>query len=112
LIGKVRGQALEVILPRARSIDIYLLPSKAIESRGANPVTTTILDATGLKCPLPVLRARKAMKAVDAGGLLEVKATDPGAVADFQSFCETTGAELVEWREDGGVFLFVIRKAA
>lgn len=75
-------------------------------------MTTTSLDATGLKCPLPVLRARKAMKSVAAGELLEVKATDPGAVADFKSFCETTGDELVEWREADGVFLFRIRKAA
>jgi tRNA 2-thiouridine synthesizing protein A len=74
-------------------------------------VTTTFLDATGLKCPLPVLRARKAMKAVAAGGLLEVKATDAGAVADFKSFCETTGDELLDWQEDDGVFLFRIRKA-
>lgn len=74
-------------------------------------MTTTILDATGLKCPLPVLRARKAMKGVAAGALLEVKATDPGAVADFKSFCETTGDELVAWREEEGVFFFRIRKA-
>ena len=46
-------------------------------------MTTTYLDATGLRCPLPVLRARKAMKGVAAGGLLEVTATDPSAVADF-----------------------------
>jgi len=51
------------------------------------------------------------MKGVGAGELLEVKATDPGAVADFQSFCETTGDELVEWHEEDGVFLFRIRKA-
>lgn len=74
-------------------------------------MTTTSLDATGLKCPLPVLRARKAMKGVAAGGILEVTATDPGALADFKSFCEATGDELVEWHEDGGVFLFRIRKA-
>ena len=74
-------------------------------------MTTTTLDATGLKCPLPVLRARKAMKAVAAGDILEVRATDPGAVADFKSFCETTGDELVEWQESAGVFLFRIRKA-
>ncbi len=79
--------------------------------RGAEDVTTTFLDATGLRCPLPVLRARKAMKGVAAGEMLEVKATDPGAVADFQSFCETTGDELVDWQEDGGVFVFRIRKA-
>ncbi len=74
-------------------------------------MTTTFLDATGLRCPLPVLRARKAMKTVAAGEILEIKATDPGAVADFQSFCETTGDELLESREDDGVFLFRIRKA-
>ena len=74
-------------------------------------MTTTTLDATGLKCPLPVLRARKAMKRVAAGDVLEIRATDPGAVADFKSFCETTGDELVEWQESDGVFLFRIRKA-
>ena len=51
------------------------------------------------------------MKGVGAGGLLEVKATDPGAVADFKSFCETTGDDLVDWREEDGVFFFRIRKA-
>lgn len=79
--------------------------------RGPLDVTITSLDATGLKCPLPVLRARKAMKGVAAGAVLEVRATDPGAVADFKSFCETTGDELLEWQEDGGIFLFRIRKA-
>lgn len=74
-------------------------------------MTTTFLDATGLKCPLPVLRARKAMKGVAAGDLLEVKATDPGAVADFKSFCETTGDQLVDCQEHDGVFFFRIRKA-
>ena len=78
---------------------------------GERALTTTSLDATGLKCPLPVLRARKAMKAVAAGDILEVKATDPGAVADFKSFCETTGDELIEWRQDAEVFFFRIRKA-
>lgn len=74
-------------------------------------MTITTLDATGLKCPLPVLRARKAMKNVAAGDILEVKATDPGALADFKSFCEATGDELVEAREADGIFHFRIRKA-
>lgn len=74
-------------------------------------MNTVFLDASGLKCPLPVLRARKAMKGVAPGDLLEVKATDPGAVADFKSFCETTGDELVDWQESDGVYLFRIRKA-
>ncbi|NIA70124.1 sulfurtransferase TusA family protein [Pelagibius litoralis] len=73
---------------------------------------TTFLDATGLRCPLPVLRARKAMKALASGGVLEVIATDPSAVTDFQSFCETTGDQLLSWKEAEGRFTFLIQKAA
>jgi tRNA 2-thiouridine synthesizing protein A len=70
------------------------------------------LDATGLTCPLPVLRARKAMRDVPAGGLLEVRATDPAALKDFPAFCEATGHTLVETTDEGaGVYVFVIRKA-
>mgnify|MGYP001824016433 FL=1 len=70
------------------------------------------LDAKGLNCPLPILKAKKAMKEVPVGGTLEVLATDPGAVADFQAFCRTTGNELVEHSEDGGVYRFMIKRAA
>jgi tRNA 2-thiouridine synthesizing protein A len=73
---------------------------------------TTILDAKGLKCPLPVLRARKAMKDVAQGELLQVLATDPGAVKDFAHFCETTGHQLVESSQDGDVYSFLIRRVA
>lgn len=68
------------------------------------------LDAKGLKCPLPVLKARKAMKEVDPGGLLRVAATDPSAVQDFRAFCETTGHELIESSESDGVYTFTLRK--
>jgi len=73
---------------------------------------TAVLDAKGLKCPLPVLRARRAMKDVPDGELLEVWATDPGAVKDFAHFCEATGHQLVESSQDGDVYRFLIRKAA
>ncbi len=69
------------------------------------------LDTKGLKCPLPVLRARKAMKPMAAGEVLEVEATDPGSVQDFKNFCETTGDELLESTEADGVYSFRIRKA-
>lgn len=68
------------------------------------------LDATGLKCPLPVLKAQKAIRQVPDGGTLEVLATDPGAVADFAAFCETKNYALVERSETGGVYRFLIRK--
>ena len=70
-----------------------------------------ILDAKGLKCPLPVLKARKAMRALPAGGVLRVLATDPGAAKDFAHFCETTGCELLASSAEGELFTFDIRKS-
>lgn len=71
------------------------------------------LDATGLLCPLPVLKARRALKAVPAGGILEVLATDPGATKDFEHFCQTTGCTLVDAGEQqGGILRFLLRKPA
>jgi tRNA 2-thiouridine synthesizing protein A len=73
--------------------------------------TATILDATGLLCPLPVLKARRALREVPAGGVLEVLATDPGAVKDFEHFCQTTGCELLEASESpDGVLRFRLKK--
>ena len=54
------------------------------------------LNAEGLNCPLPILKAKKALKDVPDGGTLEILATDPGAVADFAAFSRTTGNEIVE----------------
>jgi len=68
------------------------------------------LDATGLNCPLPILKARKALGTLPAGGTLEVLATDPGAVKDFAAFCRTTGHELVEQTTEGNVYRFVLRR--
>mgnify|MGYP002843635693 FL=1 len=70
------------------------------------------LDARGLKCPIPVLRARKAIRAIGKGEELEVLATDPGAVKDFQAFGEATGHELIESERNGDEFRFLIRKKA
>jgi len=71
-----------------------------------------LLDVKGLNCPLPILRAKKALKDVPAGGTLQVLATDPGAVKDFEAFCRTTGNELVESKQDNDVFSFVIKRRA
>jgi tRNA 2-thiouridine synthesizing protein A len=70
------------------------------------------LDAKGLNCPLPILKAKKAIMALPVGGTLEVLATDPGAVKDFAAFCRTTGHELVEQTTEGNVFRFVLRRKA
>ncbi len=66
------------------------------------------LDARGLKCPLPVLKARKALKGLGDGQTLEVLATDPGSVDDFEAFCAVGGYELLEQTHDDNIFRFVI----
>ena len=68
-----------------------------------------VLDAKGLNCPLPILKAKMALKSVPTGGILQVLATDPGAVADFAAFCRTTGNELVDSSVDDGTYSFLIK---
>ena len=70
------------------------------------------LDAKGLNCPLPILKAKKAINDVASGGTLEIFATDPGSVADFEAFCRTTGNELLESKEEGGVYTYLIKKTS
>ena len=70
------------------------------------------LDASGLNCPLPILKAKKAMQDLAGGDTIKITATDPGSVADFGAFCRTGGHELVESSEADGVFTFIIKKAA
>ena len=71
-----------------------------------------LLDATGLICPLPVLRARKMLKALPAGAVLEVHADDPAAPNDFHQFCAAAGHALqADAVRDDGVFVFRIAKA-
>ena len=69
------------------------------------------LDASGLNCPLPILRAKKALAGMDTGKILHIIATDPGSVKDFEAFARQTGNELMESKEAGGKFQFLIKKA-
>ncbi|MSP67276.1 MAG: sulfurtransferase TusA family protein [Alphaproteobacteria bacterium] len=73
-------------------------------------MATTTLDLQGLNCPLPVLKTKKAIAALQAGDTLEVLATDPAAVQDFAAFSRATGHALVEWQQEGKVFRFLLRK--
>ena len=73
--------------------------------------TRTRLDARGLNCPLPILKTRKAIARLASGALLEVAATDPGAVKDIDAFCRQTGHTLLASRAQDGEYLFTIRKA-
>ena len=72
----------------------------------------TILDVKDMKCPLPVLRANRALRGMAPGERLRVLATDRAAVADFQAFCRETGHALVAQAEDAGVLSFTIRRRA
>jgi tRNA 2-thiouridine synthesizing protein A len=72
----------------------------------------TTLDVKGLNCPLPILRAKKAIKDIAMGETLEVIATDPGSVKDFDAFCRQTGNQLVDSKDESGVYTFVIKRTA
>ena len=72
------------------------------------PIQT--LDATGLLCPLPVLRAQRALRALQPGGVLEVHATDPASKTDMPAFCQEAGHELLDTKEADGVIIYHIRK--
>ena len=69
------------------------------------------LDASGLNCPLPILRAKKSLAAMESGQVLHIIATDPGAVKDFEAFAKQTGNELMESREESGKFHFMMKKS-
>ena len=84
------------------------MPDQVLDTRDPDHV----LDAKGLNCPLPILKAKKALNDVPTGGLLLVLATDPGSVADFEAFCRTTGNELIESKSEDGVYSFLIKHSA
>ena len=69
------------------------------------------LDATGLLCPLPVLKLRKRLKSLEVGDLIAMQADDPAAVIDVPHFCAEAGHDLVEAKEAGGVQTYIIRKS-
>ena len=70
----------------------------------------TELDTSGLKCPLPVLKAKRALRAMEAGEEITVTATDPTTMFDFPEYCANSGHALLEASESGGIFRFRIRK--
>lgn len=71
---------------------------------------TDKIDAVGLLCPLPVLKARKALKSLEAGAVIELHADDPAAVVDVPHFCAEAGHALIEQREADGVQIYLIHK--
>jgi tRNA 2-thiouridine synthesizing protein A len=73
-------------------------------------MSETLLDLRDLACPLPVLRANRALRGMPAGERLRVLATDAASVNDFKLYCRETGHALVSWSEEAGVYSFTIRR--
>jgi tRNA 2-thiouridine synthesizing protein A len=71
---------------------------------------TEKFDATGLNCPMPILRAKKVLNTLDSGNVLFVISTDSGSVKDFEAFCKQTGNELLESSEVEGKYHYYIKK--
>ena len=74
-------------------------------------MTDRTLDTSGLTCPIPILKAKKALTEMVPGATLEVVATDPAAPKDFEAFCRASGHQLLESREQLGIYRFLIRRA-
>ncbi len=87
-------------------------PFRATREREAGRVVSekSTLDLKGLQCPLPVLRANKAMRNLAPGDEMAVLVTDPAAPADFRAYCESSGHDFLALTEDAAVFTIVLRK--
>ncbi len=69
-----------------------------------------VLDCTGLLCPMPVVKTKKALKDLEVGQVLEMVSTDPGSMPDMSAWAKQTGHELVEAKDQGDKFIFFIKK--
>lgn len=69
-----------------------------------------VVDAKGLSCPMPIVKAKKGIDALESGQVMELQATDKGSVKDFQAWVNQTKHELLEVKEDQGVFTFFVKK--
>ncbi len=69
-----------------------------------------IVDAKGLSCPMPIVRAKKAMDQLESGQVMKLETTDQGSVRDFQSWVKQTNHELLNHFEEGGIYTFYVKK--
>ena len=82
----------------------------ADEQNQAPAEDVTLLDVKGLKCPMPLLKAKKALNGLDSGALLRVIATDPGSEKDFETFSAQSGHALLEFERQDDTFIYLLRK--
>lgn len=71
-----------------------------------------LVDASGLSCPMPVVKAAKEMRGLSTGQVLKIIATDHGSLADIPAWAEDTGNELLDTKDEGGRYVFLVRKSA
>lgn len=69
-----------------------------------------VLDTKGLNCPMPVIKTKKALEGMNSGEILKVESTDKGSKSDIAAFANRTGNELVESKEEGGIFIYFLKK--
>lgn len=79
-------------------------------SRNRDEVPDLVIDATGLACPLPLLKAKQALNQLAPGQVVEISATDPGSVRDFHSFSDVTTHSIIHFDEKDGLYIYVIKK--
>jgi len=73
-------------------------------------MSKTVLNVTGLNCPLPLLQTQKLMKSLPAGAIVEIRSTDPSIIQDIDAYCRTSGNDLLSQRQEGGMIAIEIRK--
>lgn len=111
MAGRVSARPLTKTIERQASL-AYTRANRWLQQSGALALADDkTLDTSGLSCPIPILKARKALSEMAAGSTLTVLATDPAAPKDFAAFCRASGHQLVESLETGDAFRFVIRCA-
>jgi tRNA 2-thiouridine synthesizing protein A len=73
-------------------------------------MANVVVDAKGLACPMPIVKAKKAMDTLEQGQMMELQTTDKGSMKDFQAWVNQTKNELIESKEEDGVFTFLVKK--
>ncbi|WP_027414727.1 sulfurtransferase TusA family protein [Aneurinibacillus terranovensis] len=73
--------------------------------------TNIVVDAKGLSCPMPIVKAKKAIDSLESGQVMELETTDKGSVKDVQSWVKATNHELLKMEEDNGVYRFIVKKS-
>jgi tRNA 2-thiouridine synthesizing protein A len=90
--------------------DLYPSTLEPCVKKGGYMEADKVLDTKGMNCPMPVIKTKKALEGMNSGEVLKVEATDKGSKSDISAFANRTGNELLEAKEEGGTFVFFLKK--